>query len=108
MLPAWSLVDPCAVSCTRKLRIRAQPEPFPFIPANLPKLITQSTRTEETHMSEAQANKDLARRWFEEVWNQGRESTIDELFHPQGKAYGFPDPGSILIGPEGFKTTHPA
>jgi steroid delta-isomerase-like uncharacterized protein len=57
-------------------------------------------------MSEAQANKDLARRWFEEVWNQGRESTIDELFHPQGKAYGFPDPGSVLIGPEGFKTTH--
>jgi predicted ester cyclase len=36
-------------------------------------------------MSE-RANKDLAKRWFEEVWNQGRESAIDELFHPQGKA----------------------
>jgi steroid delta-isomerase-like uncharacterized protein len=52
------------------------------------------------------ANKDLAKRWFEEVWNQGRESAIDELFHPQGKAYGFPEPGSVLIGPEGFKAIH--
>lgn len=33
-------------------------------------------------------NKALARRWFEEVWNQGSESAIDELFHPQGKAHG--------------------
>jgi hypothetical protein len=56
-------------------------------------------------MSEA-ANKQLARRWFEEVWNQGRESTIDELFHADGKAYGFPEPDSILIGHEGFKS-HP-
>jgi steroid delta-isomerase-like uncharacterized protein len=56
-------------------------------------------------MSEA-ANKDLARRWFEEVWNHGRESAIDELFHPQGKAYGFPDPDSVLTGAEGFKTIH--
>jgi predicted ester cyclase len=52
------------------------------------------------------ANKALAQRWFEEVWNQGKESTIDELFHPQGKAYGFPEPGSVLIGPEAFKTIH--
>lgn len=56
-------------------------------------------------MSDA-GNKALARRWFEEVWNQGSESAIDELFHPQGKAYGFPDPDSIHVGPEGFKTTH--
>ncbi|WP_263367515.1 ester cyclase [Edaphobacter bradus] len=56
-------------------------------------------------MSE-QANKALARRWFEEVWNQGRESTIDELFHPQGKAYGFPEPESVLHGPGDFKTIH--
>jgi hypothetical protein len=54
----------------------------------------------------SEQNKALARRWFEEVWNQGRESTIDQLFHPQGKAYGFPEPDSVLIGPEGFKTIH--
>ncbi|MBB5339970.1 ester cyclase [Tunturiibacter gelidoferens] len=52
------------------------------------------------------ANKALAQRWFEEVWNQGKESTIDELFHPQGKGYGFPEPHSILIGPEAFKAIH--
>jgi steroid delta-isomerase-like uncharacterized protein len=56
-------------------------------------------------MSES-ANKALIQRWFDEVWNQGRESAIDELFHPQGKALGFPDPDSILIGPAGFKTIH--
>jgi len=54
----------------------------------------------------SEQNKALAKRWFEEVWNQGRESTIDELFHPQGKAYGFPEPDSVLIGPESFKTIH--
>jgi hypothetical protein len=54
----------------------------------------------------SEQNKALARRWFEEVWNQGRESTIDELFHPQGKACGFPDPDSVLVGPEGFKAVH--
>jgi steroid delta-isomerase-like uncharacterized protein len=54
----------------------------------------------------SEQNKALARRWFEEVWNQGRESSIDELFHPQGNAYGFPEPDSVLIGPEGFKTIH--
>jgi hypothetical protein len=58
-------------------------------------------------MSEA-ANKALAKRWFEEVWNQGRESSIDELFHPDGKAYGFPEPDSVLIGSEGFKAIHRA
>jgi steroid delta-isomerase-like uncharacterized protein len=61
--------------------------------------------TEVAAMSEA-ANKDLAKRWFEEVWNQGTESAIDELFHSQGKAYGFPEPDSVLIGPEGFKAIH--
>ena len=56
-------------------------------------------------MSEA-ANKDLAERWFDEVWNKGRESAIDELLDPQGKAYGIPTPDSFLVGPEGFKTIH--
>lgn len=56
-------------------------------------------------MSES-SNKALATRWFEEVWNQGKESTIDELFHPDGKAHGFPDPDSVLSGPEAFKAIH--
>jgi hypothetical protein len=54
----------------------------------------------------SEQNKALAKRWFEEVWNQGRELTIDQLFHPQGKIYGFPEADSVLIGPAGFKTIH--
>ena len=54
----------------------------------------------------AEANKTLAKRWFEEVWNQHRESAIDELFHPQGKVHGFPEPDSLLVGPEAFKAVY--
>lgn len=54
----------------------------------------------------SEANKQLVRRWFEEVWNQQREEAIDEMFAREGKAYGFPEPNSVLIGPESFKTVH--
>lgn len=40
-------------------------------------------------------------RWFNEVWNKGNESAIDEMFHPEGKAYGLG--AEPLIGPEAFK-----
>jgi predicted ester cyclase len=52
------------------------------------------------------ANEQLIRDWFELVWNQKSEAAIDRLFHPQGKAWGFPDPEGYLLGPEGFKTVH--
>jgi steroid delta-isomerase-like uncharacterized protein len=51
------------------------------------------------------ANKLLAKQWFEEVWNQKSEAAIDRLFHAQGKAYGFPDATSA-IGPDSFKALH--
>lgn len=54
----------------------------------------------------SEENKALARRWFEEVWNQGSEATIDKLFHPQGHCYGWPEPDSDLAGPEAFKAVH--
>ena len=54
----------------------------------------------------SEENKQLVRRWFEEVWNQQREETIDELFAPEGEAYGFPEPDSVLTGPESFKTIY--
>jgi steroid delta-isomerase-like uncharacterized protein len=56
----------------------------------------------------SEQNKALVKRWFEEVWNQGKESTIDELFHPEGKSHGFPEPDSVLVGPPGFKAIHRA
>jgi steroid delta-isomerase-like uncharacterized protein len=52
-------------------------------------------------MSE-ESNKELARRWFEEVWNQGRIAAIAEMYHPSGTATGFPDPDSVIRGPEQF------
>ena len=30
----------------------------------------------------------VMRRWFNEVWNEGREAAIDEMFAPDGVAYG--------------------
>ena len=42
----------------------------------------------------------LARRWFEEVWNQGREAAIGELMSTVGVVHGL---GPDLHGPEGFR-----
>jgi steroid delta-isomerase-like uncharacterized protein len=39
---------------------------------------------------------DIATRWFEEVWNQGRLESIDELATPDARSYGFPQPESAL------------
>ncbi len=56
----------------------------------------------------SEENRQLIRRWFREVWNQQREEAIDEMFAPEGRAYGFPEPDSVLIGPENFKSIHRA
>jgi steroid delta-isomerase-like uncharacterized protein len=47
---------------------------------------------------------EVLHRWFEEVWNQGREEAIDELFAEEGIAHGLLDEnGQELQGPAGFK-----
>ena len=49
-------------------------------------------------------NKAFIRRWFEEVWNKGREEAIDEMFAEEGVANGLEDEsGNPLRGPVGFK-----
>ena len=53
-------------------------------------------------MAEAN-NKALVQRWFDDVWNKGREATIDELFAPDGVGYGLGDTGTPIRGPEQFK-----
>jgi predicted ester cyclase len=51
----------------------------------------------------------ILNRWFEEVWNQGRVSAIDELSHPDIKARGLRDPdGNEVNGREAFKVFHKA
>jgi steroid delta-isomerase-like uncharacterized protein len=42
-------------------------------------------------------NRTLARRWFQEVWNDRREATIDELLHEDARGHM-----------EGFETRGPA
>jgi predicted ester cyclase len=43
----------------------------------------------------------VVRRWFKEVWDDGREESIDELMAPYGVAYGLP--GGPIQGPTAFK-----
>jgi steroid delta-isomerase-like uncharacterized protein len=51
-------------------------------------------------------HQQLVHRWFDEVWNQGNPATIDQLMLPDGKAYGFPEPSAVLIGPSAFRQAH--
>jgi steroid delta-isomerase-like uncharacterized protein len=46
----------------------------------------------------------ILNRWFEEVWNQGRESTIDELLATDAVAHGLVDGnGKEITGIESFR-----
>lgn len=47
-------------------------------------------------------NVKLARRWFQEVWNEGRMQTVHELFAPDGVAIGQSEQGEALRGPKDF------
>jgi steroid delta-isomerase-like uncharacterized protein len=47
--------------------------------------------------------KTLAHRWFDEVWNQGREETIDELLSKDARIFGLGESDAEVRGPYGFK-----
>lgn len=51
-------------------------------------------------MSIEEDNKTIVRRFYEEVFNQGREEVIDEIISPDYLDYGHEPPGE---GPEGAK-----
>ena len=52
-------------------------------------------------------NEALIRRWFEEVWNQGRVEAVDEMFAADGIAHGLSDDsGHPLRVPAGFREFH--
>jgi len=48
-------------------------------------------------------NTAIVRRWFEEVWNQRRLETIDELLAPDAVAYDLAGPGATVRGREAFR-----
>jgi len=47
----------------------------------------------------SEKKQDLARRWFEEVWNQRRDETVYELLDPACKG---DSEGIAIEGPQGF------
>ena len=47
-------------------------------------------------------NVRLTRRWFQEVWNEGRMETVFELFATDGVAIGQSELGESLRGPKDF------
>ena len=51
----------------------------------------------------SERNKAIVHRWFDEVWNEGREATIDELFSGAGVAHGLGDSDLDVRGPAEFK-----
>ena len=52
----------------------------------------------------AQAAETIVRRWFEEVWNQKRESAIDELMADDALVHGIVGPdGNEIRGAAAFK-----
>jgi steroid delta-isomerase-like uncharacterized protein len=51
----------------------------------------------------SEQNIATVRRWFEEVWNKGRESAIDEMFPADGVAHGLGDSELDVRGPNDFK-----
>jgi predicted ester cyclase len=48
-------------------------------------------------------NTAVVRRWFEEVWNQRRLATIDDLLAPDAVAHDLGGPGASVRGPEAFR-----
>lgn len=55
----------------------------------------------------SEENKQLVRRWFEEVWNKGRVDAIDEMFDENGIAHGLADdPSQPIKGPREFRPFH--
>ena len=54
------------------------------------------------------SGKQIARRWFDEVWNQRDASAISRYFAKDGIAHGLGANGEDLIGPNGFLPFHAA
>ena len=55
----------------------------------------------------SEANKQLVRRWFDEVWNKGRADAIEEMFDADGVAHGLSDdPLNPIVGPKSFRPFH--
>jgi steroid delta-isomerase-like uncharacterized protein len=58
----------------------------------------------ESKSATAEESRAMLHRWFEEVWNKGREEAIDEMLAEDAVAHGLVDEnGEELRGPANFK-----
>ena len=63
----------------------------------------EATQSQQTH----EKNKALVQRWFDEVWNKGREEAINEMFAEDGIAHGLSeDVDHPITGPAQFLPFH--
>jgi predicted ester cyclase len=58
------------------------------------------------HTQMVPSSGSLLRRWFQEVWNEGKESTIEELFPANSVMWGVTRPDVSSQGPEEFREFH--
>jgi len=56
----------------------------------------------------SQVNKQLTRRWFDEVWNKRNRAAIDELLDADAIVHGLSGTVEPVRGREGFKQFHEA
>ena len=49
---------------------------------------------------------EVARRWFEEMWNQGRAELIPELLAADAPIHDVGAPADVQRGPEGFRRVY--
>ncbi len=59
-----------------------------------------------SYQNTQEANKALVRRWFEEVWNQGRPEAVIELMSEEAVNHGLSEDGQPLRGASGFLPFH--
>jgi steroid delta-isomerase-like uncharacterized protein len=68
--------------------------------------VLQAFSTDDSHAGatfmSVEENVELMRRWFKEVWNEGRTQTIYDLLAPDAVAIGELEDGSQLRGPAEF------
>lgn len=53
-------------------------------------------------MTQVEANAELVRRFFQEVWNAKDIGAVDRYMGPDTIAYGLPDPDAVLRGSDQF------
>jgi len=51
----------------------------------------------------SEQNVDIVRRWFQEVWNEGRLQTIHELMAEDAVGIGQAGPEAVIRGPQQFQ-----